>query len=132
MTTLTRWKLATALLAAIAGYGVLIKGDDRTPNTPAATVSARSGSLPKQYRRPLRLSADAAGIDKGELVARLLSAKTVKDVATLAEKLGIVGDDGAIDSVMPLLKDSRRGVPEAILGAFGQIGTEHAVDILVS
>ena len=27
--------------------------------------------------------------------------------------------------------DPRRGVPEAILGAFGQIGTEHAVDVLI-
>jgi len=36
-----------------------------------------------------------------------------------------------IDSLSPLLADSRRGVPEAMLSIFGQIGTEHAVDLVI-
>ena len=133
MTTLTRWKLATALLAAIAAYALFLRGDGPS-NAPAATVSAsRSATaLPDHFRRPIRISPEVAGISKTELVDRMLATRSLKDLTVLAAKLGMIGDDEAIDRVLPLLKDPRRGVPELVLAAIGQIGTEHAVEILVA
>ncbi len=130
MTTLTRWKLASALLAAVAGYALFLRGPSADTPADEAVAAGRDGSLPKQFRRPLRISAELAGISKTELIERLKSAKSLKDVQLLSEKLGMVGDDASIRAVMPMLKDPRHGVPEAILGAIGHIGTEHAVDVL--
>jgi HEAT repeat protein len=130
VTTLTRWKVACALMAAIAGYAIFFR-DGGAADKPAPTVAQRSGTLPGHLRRPLRVSAEAAGVSKAELVERLLSARSLRDVQTLAGKLGTVGDDDAIDQLMPLLKDARRGVPEALLEAFGHIGTQKAVDVLI-
>ena len=58
-----------------------------------------------------------------DLVDRIRAARSVKDVQLLCEKLGAVGDDDAVDNLQALLTDPRKGVPEAVLGAFGQIGT---------
>jgi len=130
MTSLTRWKLAAVLFAAVAGYALFLRSP--SDDTPAAEAHAtRAGALPAQLRRPLRISAEQAGISKTELVERLLSARSVKDVQILTDKLGMVGDDSSIRAVLPLLSDPRQGVPELVLGAIGRIGTEHAVEILV-
>ncbi len=130
MTSLNRWKLASAVFAAIAGYALFLRGPSQdTPAAEAATTT-RSGALPASLRRPLRISAAQAGISKADLVEHLLAAKSLKDVRLLADKLGMVGDDDAIRDVLPLLSDPRGGVPEAILTAIGRIGTEHAVEVL--
>src|SRR5262245_3858802 len=131
MTSLTRWKLASLLLAGLAGYGLFLRGPAADDVPASEATHSRDGSIPAHFRRPLRISAEAAGISKAELVDRMLAAKTVRDVQVLAEKLAIVGDDETIRDVRKLLSDPRRGVPEAVLGAIGKIGTERAVDLLI-
>jgi HEAT repeat protein len=130
VTTLTRWKIACALLTAALGYAIFFRGGD-APDRPAPIAARRAGTLPEHFRRPLRVSAEAAGVSKAELVERLLAARSLRDVQTLAGKLGAVGDDEAVEQLLPLLADHRRGVPEALLGAFGQIGTTRAVEVIV-
>ncbi|MGE0402767.1 MAG: HEAT repeat domain-containing protein, partial [Kofleriaceae bacterium] len=133
MTTLTRWKLACALFAGVAGVATVKAHHGAPSNKPAATVtSARGGSLPSHIRRPMRVSPEAAGVSKEELVATMFSSRSVRDIQQVAAKLGAVGDDSVIDQIAPLLSDPRRGVPEAVLGVMGTIGTEHAVEELVS
>ncbi len=130
MTPTTRWKAASALFAAIAGYALFIRGP--SDDVVAETVGGgRDGAIPALYKRPLRVSAESVGISKQELIDQLLAAKSVKDVAVLADKLGMVGDDASIRAVKPLLADPRRGVPEAIVGAIGKIGTKQAIEVLV-
>ena len=134
MTSLTRWKLACALLAGIAGYTVVSSQRGTPANKPAATVTARGGALPQHLRRPLRINAQAAlaaGVSREELVERALAARSLGELVQLTDKLGAVGDDETIDQLAPLVEDPRRGVPEAILGVYGQIATEHAVDALL-
>jgi HEAT repeat protein len=129
----TRWKLTSAVLAAIAGYALFVRGPSAVdiPSAPAPAVREARGAIPTALRRPIRISAAAAGFSSDELVARMRSARSVQDVVMLAEKLAIVGDDAAIREVMPLLGDPRRGVPEAVLGAIGRIATEYAVEVLI-
>ena len=78
MTTLTRWKLACALFAGIAGYATVSAQRELRPPTPAAAVVAtsRGGALPQHLKRPLRISAEAAGLSQAELVERALAART--------------------------------------------------------
>ncbi|HEX7837446.1 MAG TPA: hypothetical protein VF469_08285, partial [Kofleriaceae bacterium] len=121
MTSTTRWKLACALFAAIAGYGMFSHRGGS--NAPAAAATARTASIPFELRRPLRISAEAAGVSRTDLVERVLGARSVRDIQTLTEKLGAVGDDQTVDQLSPLLSDGRRGVPEAILACYGGIGT---------
>ncbi|HEV7554106.1 MAG TPA: hypothetical protein VGO00_01560, partial [Kofleriaceae bacterium] len=131
MTSLTRWKLACAVFAAVAGYGYVFGGGD-PPNTPAAVAAAPRGAMPLQLRRSIRVSAESIGVSKQDLIERVLAARTVKEIQQLADKVAAVGDDETIDALRPLVADSRRGVPEVILGAIGKIATEHAVDVAVA
>ena len=124
-----RWKLACALFAGLAGYSML--SHRGSANVPAAQAASRRASIPFELRRPLHVSAEAAGISRSDLVARVLRARSVRDVQTLTGKLAAVGDDQAVDQLSPLLGDGRRGVPEAILACYGGIGTEHAVQVLL-
>ena len=130
MTSLTRWKVASALFAAIAGYALVLRGpsDDVTADQVAG---GRDGSISALYKRPLRVSAASIGISKQELIDQLLTATSVKDVQLLADKLGMVGDDASIRAVKAMIGDPRRGVPEAILAAVGKIGTNQAIELLV-
>ena len=133
MTTLTRWKLACAILAGIAGYSTLSDRAGGGSNTPVASVaSARAGGVPQHLRRPLRISADAAGVNHAELVERALAARTVRELQLLSDKLGAVGTDTTVDQLAPLLSDPRRYFAETVLGIYGQIATEHAVDAILS
>ncbi len=79
----------------------------------------------------MRVSPGALGISTDDLVRRLLAAKSLAEVKSLAQTLGTVGDDRTIDGVIALVDDARPGVPDAILEAFGVIGTDHAVAILI-
>jgi HEAT repeat protein len=124
--------VACALLAALAGYAWIGRGLAPARDTPAASAPGRAGALPAALRRPLRVNAAAAGISTSDLVDRLLAARSIADVQILAAKIAIVGDDAAVERLAPLLGDPRRGVPEIILGTFGQIGTELAVGHLVA
>ncbi|TMQ15710.1 MAG: hypothetical protein E6J90_25125 [Deltaproteobacteria bacterium] len=125
----TRWKLACALFAGLAGYSMFFRHG--AANTPAAAATARSAAIPFELRRPLHVTAESAGISRSDLVDRVLRARSLRDIVTLTEKLGAVGDDQTIDQLAPLVADARRGVPEAILACYGSIGTEHAVDTLI-
>src|SRR5688572_14316522 len=94
LTTLTRWKLSCALLAALAGVATVRAYDGSSDrNTPAkvATAQRGSGRLPIVLKRPVHVSAAALGVSQKELVDRILSARSVRDVALLAEKLGMIG-----------------------------------------
>ena len=134
MTTLTRWKLACALFATIAGGTYLHgrSGHDNTPAAMAVTTSSRA-ALPIQLRRPIRVEADAIGVNKSDLVDRMRAAHSLKEMVPLADKLGAVGDDEVVDTLVDagMIRDPRRGVPELVLTTFGQIGTNHAVDQLI-
>src|SRR6185312_10879913 len=131
MTTLTRWKLACGLFAALAGIAT-VHAHHGDRNTPAAVADAPSrAQIPASLRRPIHVTPESIGVSQKDLVDRILSAHSVKDVQLLAEKLGAVGDDDAIDTLSGLLGDPRKGVPEALLGAFGNIATDHAVDVLI-
>src|SRR3569623_446146 len=131
MTTLTRWKLACGLFAALAGIAT-VRAPHGERNTPAQAAEAPSrAQLPASLRRPLRVAPESIGVSQKDLVDRILGAHAGKDGQLLAEKLGAVGDDDAIDTLSGLLSDPRKGVPEALLGAFGNIATDHAVDVLL-
>jgi len=125
VTTLTRWKLSCALFAAIAGVAtVRAHRSSADHNAPAKLATSPRGTLPMQFRKPIHVSGAAIGISQHDLVDRILAAKSVKDIQILADKLGMIGDDDAIETLSPLLDDPRRGVPEVLLAAFGQIGTQ--------
>src|SRR5690606_2493308 len=84
LTTLTRWKLACALLAGIAGYATVSARGTAHSNTPAAMPAApRGAALPQHLKRPLRISAEAAGLSRSELVERALSARNLRDLLAL-------------------------------------------------
>ncbi|HEY0253500.1 MAG TPA: HEAT repeat domain-containing protein, partial [Kofleriaceae bacterium] len=132
MTNLTRWKLACALFASLAGYGVVSAHRAKGHNAPAtAVVVPQGGTVPFALRRPIHVAPETLGVSQRELIDRIEHARNARDVGLLADKLGAVGDDEAIDALTPMLGDPRRGVPEAIIGAFGMIGTQHAIDIVV-
>ena len=86
MTTLTRYKLACGLFAAVAAVAV-VRGHQGPRNTPAqpAATSARS-QLPLALRRPIHVAPEAIGVTQQELVDRILAARSVKDVQLLADK----------------------------------------------
>ncbi len=130
MTTLSRWKLACALFAAVAGVATVRAHRSAGRDAPAALADAPREALPLQLRRPIRVAASAIGVSQADLIARIQSATNVRDVMILADKLGAVGDDEAVESLRPMLADARRGVPEALLAAFGQIASQRAVDVL--
>lgn len=123
MTPVNRWKLISALLAGCMAYSWW-HGDVPSYTPAHATRSRLEG----------RIGAHAAmvGMPSDEVVQRLFVAKDIDDIRALAERLGVVGNDNAIDAVRPLLADPRAGVPEAIAGAIGAIATEHAVDVLIA
>lgn len=125
MTSPTRWKALCAVLAALTVYTWT-----RRPaiERVQASPTARSRML---GHRPLRVSAAALGTSTEEIVARLLASESMPEMRKLAEQLGAVGDDSAIDAVVKLVADSRPGVPELIITAIGTIGTDHAVDVLI-
>lgn len=123
MTPTNRWKLISVVLAGCMSYSWWHGG-----------VATRSAAAPASHGRlkgPIHVSAAALGISTDELVRELLAAKTVEELTPLVERFGTVGDDAAIDGVMPLVSDPRDGVPALIVGAFGTIGSEHAVDVLI-
>lgn len=119
MTNLTRWKLATALFAAIAAVSLLGSGDAPTGRARAAVAASSPRSLPAAFRRPIRVSAAAVGMSERDLIDRILASRSTNEIQMLAGKLGTVGTDDAIESLSGLVDDHRQGVPEAILGAFG-------------
>lgn len=120
MTSLTRWKLMSGLLVALLAHSWW----------PDDAKTRRAGARHMKPGMPLRISASAAGISLDDLVAKLHAARSVEEVRELAETLGTVGDDHAIDELTPLLSDPRTGVSEAVVSAFGRIATEHAVDVI--
>ncbi|HEY5949088.1 MAG TPA: HEAT repeat domain-containing protein, partial [Kofleriaceae bacterium] len=120
MSPLNRWKLISLVLAGCMSY-TWWHGDARS----------EPKSAHARLKGPLRVSAAALGVSIDELVRQIFAARDADELRPLAEKLGVVGDDSAIDAVMPLLQDAREGVPETIIGAFGVIATDHAVDVLI-
>src|SRR5260221_2979009 len=123
MTPIKRWKLASATLAAGVAYLWL---HDRQPDRIEHAGHSRAA-----IDRPVWIDTRHANVSTDELVRRLLTTRNIAELRQLAQKLGVVGDDAAIDAVMPLLADKRPEVAPAIVAAFGEIGTEHAADILL-
>lgn len=120
MTSITRWKLLSGLLVAMLAHSWWPEDDAHRSRSRRAS---RAGL-------PFRVSASQAGISLDDLVGRLLAARAVDEVRELAETLGTLGNDRAIDQLTSLLSDGRAGVPEAMLAAFGKIGTERAVEVI--
>lgn len=118
-----RWKLISLLLAGSMSYSWWQGKAASTPRSAAAAT--------KRWTGPLRVSASALGISTDELVRRLFTTKDTAELEQLAERLGIVGDDAAIDQVLPLVHDPSCRIQAALVQAFGAIGTEHAVDVLL-
>ena len=131
MTSLTRWKLGCALFAAIAGVSVVHARRGGGQPVQAETSEARGG-MPAAFRRPIRVTAQALGVSEDDLVARIRSARSMKDLTLLCGKLAAIGDDSAIDTLEPMLGDARPGVPQLLLSTFAQIGSDHAIDVLVT
>jgi HEAT repeat protein len=122
VTPANRWKLVSLVLAGCLSYTWW--HGEAASNTPDGRRShARVDGQP-------RFSAATLGMSKDELVRRLFASKDLDEIRELAARLGNVGDDQAIDDVMPLLADAREGVPEAVIGAIGGIATEHAIEVL--
>lgn len=120
-----RWKLLCGALAALTIYSW-------TRNAGVEPVSHASASRPRSTAyRPIRVSAAALGVSVDELVARLHASRSVSEIRTVAQQLGAVGDDAAIDDIRVLIADPRPGVADAIIEAIGAIGTDHAVDVLI-
>ncbi len=123
MTPVNRWKLISFVLAGTITYSWW-HGEAHSHTSVRAAqarLEARSGAR----------AAVVATLSTDEIVQRLFAAKDIDDIRALAERLGLIGDDDAIDAVKPLLADARAGVPEAIVGVFGAIATDHAVDLLL-
>lgn len=133
MKTMLRWKIATGLLAGATGYLLFFRGPHSDVTSEQAEIRpGRSGAIPIELRRPLRVSEAVAGVSKSELVDHLLAAHSVRDIALVAKKLAVVGDDSTIAAALPLLADPRQGVAEVILEMFGSIASERAVDAIVT
>jgi HEAT repeat protein len=124
MTSTGRWKLVCGVLAIATAYSWLRDGDARV--RPATATSPRAAAY-----RPLRVSAAALGVSVDDLISRLHSSRSPRELRMLAEQLGAVGDDAAIDAVRALVTDVRPEVPELVVAAIGTIGTDHAVDVLL-
>jgi HEAT repeat protein len=122
VTSVTRWKLVSLVLAGCMSYS-WCHGD--AASTPSSTAPA------KRFSGPLRVNAAALGISTEELVRRMFAAKQASDLEELAQRFGIVGDNAAIELVLPLVHDSKCPAPEAIVRAFGAIGTDRAIDVLL-
>ena len=63
--------------------------------------------------------------------ASTLATPFVANPAERSKVVATIDIDDAVDALEPMLADPRRGVPEAILEAFGKIATDRAVDVLV-
>ncbi len=125
MTSTRRWKLLCGVLTALTVYSW-------TRHSPAERASAAPVARVQAFgHRPVRVAASALGTSTEEIVAQLLESHSQSEMRRLAEQLGAVGDDAAIDAVMRLVSDPRPGVPELVIAAFGTIGTDHAVEVLV-
>ena len=110
MTPVNRWKLISFVLAGTITYSWW-HGEARSHTSVQAAAHARL------ERRSGARAAAVVAMSSDEVVQRLFSAKDIEDVQALAERLGVIGDNDAIDAVKPLLADAREGVPEAILEA---------------
>ena len=124
MQSLTRWKLACAVLAVVSTFEFLV-GDDRDAASPNPGRS-RSADVSRAFHAPAASRADIETI-----VRRLRTARSFAEIRSLTQQLGVIGDDKAIDDVRSLVFDRRPMVPNLILQAIGNIGTDHAVDVLV-
>ena len=129
MTTLSRWKLACALFAGIAGVAT-VRAHKGPRDVPAAMAEPPrddpAGAAPADPRRPA-----AIGVSQREIVDRLFAAKTLKDVTMLCREARRGRRRRGDRHAPAAARRHPRGVPEALLGAFGQIGTKHAVEVLV-
>ena len=77
MTTLTRYKLACGLFAAVAAVAV-VRGHQGPRNTPAQPAATSSRSLlPIALRRPIHVAPEAIGVTQQELVDRILAAMSL-------------------------------------------------------
>src|SRR5262245_46591723 len=124
MTSLTRWRIACAAFAALAGAAALHGRAE-----PMAAPSAQVGRA--ALFRPIRVPAAALGVSPQELVDQILAARTADEMSPFADKLAAIGGNDTVDAIAPLLEDPRKGVPTVAAGVIGHIATDHAIDILL-
>src|SRR5450432_2981419 len=81
LTNLNRWKLACALFAALAGYGVVSAHRAHDHNAPASSViTPRGAAVPFALRKPIHVAPEALGVSQHDLIDRILAARSVHDV----------------------------------------------------
>ncbi len=132
MRSITRYRLACGLLAGIASYATLTGHRGTLAAEPVSATTARSGAVLPQARGSLRIAAQAQGLALDQLVHRALAARSVRELRPLVDRLGAEGNDATIDQLMPLLDDRPRGIAELAIFVFGDIATDHAVDVLIA
>ncbi len=120
-----RWKVLCAVLGALTLYSWTREPVARHGG------AATSAQLRAPGIRPLRVAAGALGVTSEEVVEQLLTSRSNVEMRNLAEQLGAIGDDAAIDAVLRLVADPRPGVPAIIIAAIGSIGTDHAIAVLI-
>src|SRR5580704_5519888 len=121
-------KVASCLFVlAVAGTAA-----EANRNVPAKPATAPAGTLPLEIRRPIRVAPDAIGVSASDLVDRIRRAKSLHEINIVADKLGAIGGDDAVDALVPMLADPRDSVPETILGIFARIDTDLAVDQIMA
>lgn len=123
MTAVRWWQVLALSMTVVAAAGWMRGGAEPT----TARAAGPSVERPR-VGRGVRTGGAAASAD--DLVERMLAARDRNEVRALAKRLGAIGDDRSIDAVLPLVRDPRPGVPEAVVHAIGAIGTDHAVEVL--
>ncbi len=106
-----------------------------TTSSASTASGGSSSSLPPKVvlalGRPLRIPAEAAGVNERELIDAMASARQPRQVIAIAERLGVIGGDAAVDALAQLLRDRRPGVAYAAAKAMGNIGSDHAVEMIL-
>jgi HEAT repeat protein len=132
---LTRWRIATAVLAVTTGFFALRGRGERpaVPPAPGAGIGASgavAGSRAATLRQ-LRIPGNLVGLDEDAILRDLARAGSVQQIQVLCERLGFVGTDHSLDLLGKLAHDRRPGVAEAAIAAVGHIGTDSATSLLL-
>ncbi|HWM86457.1 MAG TPA: HEAT repeat domain-containing protein, partial [Kofleriaceae bacterium] len=128
---MTRWKIATAVLAVTTVFFALRGG---RPGPAAPPEPGAGGAAPASRAatfRQLRIPGHLVGLDEEAILRDLERAGSLQQVQVLCERLGFVGTDRSLDLLRRLARDRRAGVAEAAIATAGHIGTDAATAMLL-
>jgi HEAT repeat protein len=89
----------------------------------------RSGAAPLRARAS-RAGRTTPGTSR-VLAGKLLAARGAGEMRTLADQLAEVAGDEIVEPLRPLVEDLRPGVPDIVIGLYGRVATDGAVDALL-